>query len=578
MQPVGNGRYRDEFTGYAFDDPAIQFATANLSPQTGELVDGAWFRFDLGRIRTGTVRLVIDALSGTEIVVALGERLFSGRVVPVVPLSTGPTCFLARYLLHGGSQTIQTLAPNGARFVEIRARTEGPVELREAIFLERDSLGPPRGRFVCGDELLETIWLTGVETLRASADDALIDPVRERGQWTGDALTVGLEVASAAYADLGLLRRALLQAAQCADAEGMVGGCIPGDVTYLGTYAAHWLSALWRYAQLTGDRCFVRQLIPAARANLLALRRRMHPDGSFRGLSWPFIDWGRRIEVERPDLALLLVMLGATRAFVSCAQFAEEPDDELGRDFECELFAHIDLLLPRDTSPDSWTQTGYHATVLALYHGLVCPVSTRAALESLRRHMQRCFPNDRTAPRLRDPSIVDERLITPAFAHYALDVLFRAGDADFVVEQWRSCWGWMLAQGATTWWEVFDDRWSHCHFWAGSPTWQMSRYLLGLWPRWDLGEGHVDLCLRVGSLRHAEGRIPFIDGHHADIAWHRDADEIAWTVIATRDLSIRHCGQAFKLAASEPMALKLTSADMNRTPLIVGQTGRTSVG
>jgi len=52
----------------------------------------------------------------------------------------------------------------------------------------------------------------------------------------------------------------------------------------------------------------------------------------------------------------------------------------------------------------------------------------------------------------------------------------------------------MLDQGASTWWEVFDDLWSRCHLWSSAPTWQMSRYLLGLSPRFDWGDGQFDLA------------------------------------------------------------------------------------
>ena len=51
-------------------------------------------------------------------------------------------------------------------------------------------------------------------------------------------------------------------------------------------------------------------------------------------------------------------------------------------------------------------------------------------------------------------------------------MLFESGEADFVLDQYRACWGWALGEGRTTWVEVFDTRWTHCHQWAGAPTWQ----------------------------------------------------------------------------------------------------------
>jgi len=42
---------------------------------------------------------------------------------------------------------------------------------------------------------------------------------------------------------------------------------------------------------------------------------------------------------------------------------------------------------------------------------------------------------------------------------------------------------------------LFDTRWSHCHQWSGCPTWQMSRYSLGLRPRLDLAPDTFEFCL-----------------------------------------------------------------------------------
>ena len=86
---------------------------------------------------------------------------------------------------------------------------------------------------------------------------------------------------------------------------------------------------------------------------------------------------------------------------------------------------------------------------------------------------------------------------------------------DFVLDQYRKCWGWILSEGRTTLLEVFDTRWSHCHQWSACPTWQLSRYGLGLHPRFDWGADHFDLAVhsadelrRPGSVA-AVRSIPF---------------------------------------------------------------------
>jgi hypothetical protein len=130
---------------------------------------------------------------------------------------------------------------------------------------------------------------------------------------------------------------------------------------------------------------------------------------------------------------------------------------------------------------------------------------------------------------LSDPAASNPRLITPYFAHYALPLLIERSQMDFVLDQFRRCWGWALEDDRTTWLEVFDTRWSHCHQWAGCPTWQLSRYVLGLQPRADLGERHFFLVLAPGSLQRAQGRLPLPNTDQViDINWRRTAEGLRY--------------------------------------------------
>jgi len=77
----------------------------------------------------------------------------------------------------------------------------------------------------------------------------------------------------------------------------------------------------------------------------------------------------------------------------------------------------------------------------------------------------------------------------------------------------------MLKQGATTWWEVFDDRWSHCHYWSGAPTWQLSRYGLGLHPTLTANGSKVELRINSFGLQNLRGRIHLPLTGWVDVEW-----------------------------------------------------------
>src|SRR6185503_3812145 len=198
------------------------------------------------------------------------EQLTDGRVAPYINLSAGASCNLEHFVARGGVQEFAAPTPKGGRFAEVHVLAD-PANVRVVgvKYLERTYHDKPLGSFECDDELLNRIWLAGVETYRACSEDAIIDnPTRERGQWTGDAV-IGMETASVAFDDLRLARRALVSAAKGARSDGLVSGLTP-STTQMSTYACEWVGACIRYHQLSGDRTLLDELFDAAVGNFTA--------------------------------------------------------------------------------------------------------------------------------------------------------------------------------------------------------------------------------------------------------------------------------------------------------------------
>jgi hypothetical protein len=181
------------------------------------------------------------------------------------------------------------------------------------------------------------------------------------------------------------------------------------------------------------------------------------------------------------------------------------------------------------------------------------------------RQLRASFPCNPSGKRLRDPTKASPEVATPYFTNYSIDLLLRAGKIDEAVEIWRQAWGWMLDRGATTWWEVFDERWSNCHYWAGAPTWQMTRRILGVDPTLHEGRPVIRLAVHPGKLQRAEGRVSLPSAGWADVSWKRNKEGIAcriecdspWTLLkqgqtvacaaGTTELSLGPAGPAFAL-------------------------------
>ncbi len=538
VRAMAGGELAEAF-GYELDDPPARFLLRELD---GTLPpQGLWRRYDLGRVRLGRPRFTLDCPAGAVVEMALAESLRGGRVGPHITLSAGRSCNLDHIVARGGVQVFEPSMAKGGRYLELHVLAPlASVRIVAEEFVERGYFAAPSGSFSCGDAVLDAAWRLGVETLRACAEDAITDnPTRERGQWTGDAV-VALETAAVAFGDLALCRRALEQAAQDARADGMISGLSPADALGLPAYAMLWVGACVRHHELSGDRGLLEELLPAARRNLAALRAGENEHGLGDGLGWSFIDWGYARPAGPIDLALNLHYLSALRAMATwCSRLGENAEADRHVADAQRVLGLITRQLEPLLSASGWSGAGYQVAVLAVLYDAVEGDRRRAAAAFIVEHMRSCFPNDPAAPRLSDPGVSERRLITPYFAHFALAALASCGEIDIVLDQLRRCWGWMMAQGATTCLEVFDTRWSHCHQWSACPTWQLSRYVLGLRHCCHLGRNHLRLDLRPGSLRAASGRLP-VDGGHVDIAWTRETGGIAYRLRASCPITVLH--------------------------------------
>lgn len=508
LQPVRHGLFTEGF-GYEADDPPVRFFLRDLEAQHGT-PQGVWRRYDLGRVRLGRPLFTLDLPKGAVVETAHSESLAGGRVNPWITLSTGSSCNMDHFVARGRPQEFMPHTVKGGRFLEIHVSCDPKhIHILNERFVERTYHDHPTGTFHSSDRHLAEIWSVGVETYRACSEDTVIDnPTRERGEWIGDSLTVGLENAAVAYGDLRLFRRAISQAAACARSDGLVAGLCPGTVSYLSTYACHWVTANVRMWELTGDKSFLEAMYPAADRNLKAFSSKLGNDGLSGDLGWAFIDWGYMGNDGPSDMGLNMIYLGALRSMIKWSQGLGRSSAEHEENAK-RLEGIVQRYLSSEYAKNgAWKSIGLQRAALALRLNLVEADKLSSCLAFITAHYKSCFPNDPTAPNLADPETAQPRLITPFFSHFALAALWEHGEGDFVLNQYRSCWGWALSQGLTTWPEVFDLRWSLCHQWSGCPTWQLSRYILGLWPRQDLGANTFEFISHRNSLHLATGEVP----------------------------------------------------------------------
>jgi alpha-L-rhamnosidase len=544
IKPMASGKLIATY-GYERDDPAVRFFLDELDPK-GVPAQGVWRRYDLGRVRLGRPKVTLDLPKGAIVEFALCEELRHGRVHPWLNLSGSSSCNMDHFAARGGVQEFMPFTPKGGRFLEVHIKTPSEVKFIKEAFLERTYFPEPQGSFTCDDPLLNKIWQVGVDTVRACSEDSFVDcPTRERGQWTGDVASVATDIAAVAWDDLSLSRRALVQAGQSARSDGLVAGVGPGDPGYLSTYAAQWVTACIHYWELTGDKSLLVELLPAARKNMAAFQTKTGEHGVSDDLGWAFVDWGYVRNEGPADMALNIHYLMALRNMVRWEKAVgnEVRLDECQRavqSMETIIKKWIDAKL---NGGGSWLGIGYHHAALSLLANLVPENQISACIAAMKTHIMQCFPNNPKGPRLSDPSVANSQILTPYFGHFAFAALLKHGEARFVLNQYRKCWGWALGDNRTTWLEVFDTRWSHCHEWSGCPTWQLSRKVLGLNPRFDLGGRVYEVNILTGDLKRVEGDIPIPGGGNIHVSWVKNVAGIELEVRTTKPIQLRLSGQ-----------------------------------
>ena len=555
---VAQGPFSERFA-HQGDDLDWRFFQRDLGARQF-LPTGVYRRYDLGKVRLFRPRVVLDVPAGAIVECAYSEFLVEGRVTPYI--LGGRAMNLDHYVARGGEQVFCPLEPRGGRYLEVHV-TAPPdsVRWKSVHAIERTYFPPTQASFATSDPLLGRVWSVGVETLRSCTEDAVTDnPTRERGQWTGDSVNVGLDIAACAYHDLRPLRRALVQAALSAREDGLVAAMSAGFANYIASFAAQWTRACLRFHAITGDIGVLTELAGAALRNAGAFDARLGDGGIDQSMTWNFVDWGY---VQPPGPTDLGLNLFAHDSFLALAEWGERIGDERLVARGNALAARLGAILrawPGLADGDP-AVLGYHGAALALRFGWTREDRRDRALRGLLDHWRRCFPMQPSEQPLYSPFTEARTVVTPYFAHFVLPLLVDGGmgaEARALIE---ACWGWMLAQGLTTWAEVFDLRWSHCHHWSGAPTWMLTRHALGLVPAAHRAVGAHDVRLRTMGLPSASGRVPLHSPRGwAEIGWERDGDAIAWRIKPDVSITLRlEDGSEVAVAAGGEARLRLAA-------------------
>jgi alpha-L-rhamnosidase len=486
--------------------------------------------YDSEGMTLGTPWLEVRGPAGATVDIYAGEDLRSDGIAEI-----SPRFYMARYILGGRAiERFEAFEAVGFRYLTAVARGGAQIEAVGAI--ERRYPRSGEARFESDDLRLNKIWRVGARTLDLCSTDAFLDcPGREQRAWLGDSYIHAL-LSFAANTDWRLVRRHLRICAHSRRGDGLLGMVAAGDMAISGTtipdYSLHWLRALTRYFDYSGDAALVRELAPVAIEMLAAFERYRAGDGLIRGMpGWIFVDWAM---TQKSDVTAALDALYAA----ALDDFATLADAALG-DLRIADDARARAQRTRMAFEHLWDEAaGAYVDAADERHPLrrisqqtnAIAIVSGCAPRARWDRILNCILDDSRL--VITPTISDNRMAyiaqrmdpadyvafdpernvvaaQPFFMHFIHDAIARAGRRAEVAER---CLRWcpQIERGNSTfeeYWGADSGSGSRCHAWSATPTYDLTTHVLGVRPL-SPGYATAEIAPIFGDLRHLEGAVP----------------------------------------------------------------------
>lgn len=499
--------------------------------------------FDMGDRHNGRPWFEVDARGGELIDLACGET-HGAQYRPGAPRLLRETYLdcanMLRYRARPGRQRFEKFEWGAARFVQLVVRDapegfrlHGIGTVETAPPLER------RGSFRCSNPFLNRLWTMGRRTVELNSCDGWIDgPGREKRQWVGDGL-VHLLAALATFGPSAFpgAREFLTQTAEARRSDGLLPMFAPGDHRRDGLvipdFCLHWICTLDHYVSATEDEEALIELWPAALGILRWFELHLAPSGLLCDIPhWHFIEWadvGRAGE----SAAINALYAGALRAAARlAARLGASPIERRLRERADMLAAayHVRLWDDRRGAYRDGPHTArvsQQANAAAILFGVapeaLWPRILARIADPRRVKLTAAAPVvTRAAPFDEEEDVVAANTF---FAAFVLDAFAIAGQPALAIDMLRRLYGPMLEVEQETLWESNEPHASLCHAFSASPTFILTRHLLGAWHD-PMVAGKIIIAPGLDLAEEAEGVLPAAVGD-VKVAWRRDGGTAA---------------------------------------------------
>lgn len=512
-------RYRGETVrvGYSARSPYKNlFRKEKVFPAAKELAEDGTL-YDFGREIFGYL-CIHDAACDCTVTACYGES--KEEALSVKECET-----LDVFALRAGKTSVCRHS-RGFRYVFIRGEENwGKVSVNyEFIPFER------KGDFCCSDAVVNQIYDVAYHTFHLCSRETFLDGLkRDRWYWGGDAYQSFL-YNYYTFFDRDINERTLW-ALRGKDPVTL-------HVNHIMDYTFYWFISLADYLLYMGETDFLKSIWPRAIGMMEYCLALADENGFIAGRDvkdWVFLDWAP-MDNRGIVCAEQLLFVQALR---SMAKIAEQFCD--GE--RATLYGAAAEKLLRNTIErfyDKEKGVFWHNCIDGKVQKNVTRYASIFAVNYKLLDDKECAHTIRSV--LKNDSV--SKIVTPYAKFYELVSLCEAGELEYVCKLLEDYWGGMLQQGATSFWELYDQSAANhyemygrpfgkslCHAWGSCPLFLLGRYFLGVVPI-SAGYSSFRVQPQLGTFQFIKGTVPTPKGN---IKVYCDESEI----IVTNDTSVQ---------------------------------------
>lgn len=389
-----------------------------------------------------------------------------------------------RYITKKGYNKYRSLIRHGLRFCYISFRDiSQPLYIKAPKLIFSTYPQSNKGSFYCSDEMINSIYKAGKDTLRCCSEDTYTDcPTYEQTHWVGDARNEAL-IDWVVNGDYRLWYRCLEQTGQSIDFSIITQSQVPsGWFNIIPTWSFLWMQSVCEFYQYTGQRQLTQKLFLMLKKNIEGIKKCINKDGLFELVAWNMFDWA---DMDTPSDAVVTHQnCTLVRAVNQSANLAKELGYEKdANEWVClaDSIKHAINLYMWNDQKQAYTdclRNGVQSSAFSQQTNTVAVLSGVAEGNRLTR-CQDIINNPQ--------GFVKGG--SSFFEFFLLESIITNQDDERFIDLIKNDWGFMIQKGCNTFWEMWtyiqpDGRLtrSHCHGWSAAPTYMLSEYVLGVRP------------------------------------------------------------------------------------------------